>query len=158
MAGLPAPTFDTATIAGVDCHTPAWTLTNTHVLRNPAPQRRDNVPLFGVDGVLGRQSFDDQRTVGLEFFVIGDVTRLGVTNADAVEGVEVNINYLRDNIYRATQDAYGSVTCVVTAADDSVYSGPIQLDDFEAQPGIGARYVFMQVTLTEGELSAVGGS
>ena len=78
--------------------------------------------------------------------------------AEKLEGVEVNINYLRDNIYRATQDAYGAVTCVVTASDDSVYSGPIQLDDFEAQPGIGARYVFMQVTLTEGELSAVGGS
>ena len=51
----------------------------------------------------------------------------------------------------------GSVTCVVTAADGNVYSGPIQLDDFEAQPGIGARYVFIQATLTDGEL-VIGGS
>jgi hypothetical protein len=155
MAGLPAPTFDTATIAGVDCHTPAWTLTNSHLLRDPAPKERSNVKLAGVDGRLGRQSTKDQRTVGLEFYVVGDVDRLGVPHDDPLEGVEANINYLRDNMYEATEDQFGSVVCTVTAADGTVYDGPIQLDDFVSPPGIGARWVFIQATLPDGYLEAV---
>lgn len=154
MAGLPELPFETATIAGVDCHTPAWTLTNSHVLRDAAPRRRQNVKLAGRDGWLGRRSFADQRTVNLEFWVIGDVDSTGDPYDDSDEGVELNIEYLRANLYRATEDAYGSTTCSVVSAAGTTYAGPIQLDDFEVQPGIGARWVFIQATLPNGELVA----
>lgn len=156
MAGLTNPTFDLATIAGVSCHTPAWQLTNSHVLRDPAPRRRDNVKLAGVDGVLGRRSLGESRTVGLEFWVVGEVTRTGSANANALSGVEANIAYLRTNVYRATEDTYGTVSCSVVGASGATYSGRIQLDDFVVQPGIGARWVFIQATLVAGELT--GGS
>lgn len=154
MTSLRTPSFDTATIGGVSCHTPAWTLTNTHVLRDPAPRRRENVELYGVDGRLGRRSFADQRVVNLEFYVIGDVTRTGSINANPIIGVEVNIEYLRANMYRATEGTDGATTCTVVGAGGTTYSGRIQLDDFEVQPGIGARWVFMQATLLAGQLTA----
>jgi hypothetical protein len=158
MAGLPTPNFDTATIAGVDCHTPAWTLTNTHVLRNPAPKRRDNVELYGVDGVLARESTYGPRTVNLEFYVIGTYNYLGVAQANGAVAVERSITYLRTNLYEATEGSDNAVWAEVIAADGIVYGGQIQLDDFEAQPGIGDRFVFMQATLVDGWLEPLAGS
>jgi hypothetical protein len=158
MAGLPTPNFDTATIAGVDCHTPAWSLINTHVLRDPAPKRRSNVELYGVDGVLGRASTREPRTVGLEFYVVGGYNRLGTPQSDSTLGVERNISYLRDNLYLATETSDNGVWAEVIAADAIVYGGLVQLDDFEAQPGIGDRFVFIQATLIDGWLEPLAGS
>lgn len=157
MAGLPTPDYDLATIAGVDCHTPAWQLTNSHVLCDPAPKDRDNVKLYGVDGVLARASTKGPRTVGLEFYVTGDVNLSGTPYGDKNVGVETNIAYLRDNMYHAAETD-GAVLAVVETATGAYHSGWVQLDDFEAQPGIGSRFVFIQATLIDGELTVGGGS
>jgi hypothetical protein len=157
MPGLPDLNYDTATIAGVDCHTAAWTLTNSHVLRDPAPRRRRNVALAGVDGVLGRVAVDDQRVVDLEFYVVGEVDDAGVPAVDVDEQLEANIETLRDSIYYAATDSEGAVSCVVVSAAGVAHSGRIQLDDFVAEPGTGGRWVNMQATLIDGWL-APGGS
>lgn len=151
-------TENLVTIAGVDLNAGPFECLNSHVLTDPAPKRRENITQAGVDGVKGNPSFKNPRTVDVEVLVRGETSPAGAPYTDTFEGVERNINYLRTNVYEATEDANGCVAAEVTSSYGGDYSGDVQIDDMVAQPGIGMRIVVFEVTMPDGYLPLVGGS
>jgi hypothetical protein len=146
------------TIANVELNSGPFTCLNSHVLTDPAPKRRQNIEQAAVGGVHGTQSFKTSRTVDLEILVRGETSPAGAPYSDTFEGVERNINYLRANVYEATEDANGCVEAEVTSSYGGSYTGDVQIDDMLAQPGIGMRIVVLEVTIPDGYLPLVGGS
>lgn len=146
------------TIAGVELNDGPFSCLNSHVLTDPAPKRRSNIEQAQVDGDFGTPSYRTSRTVDLEILVRGETSPAGAPYADTFEGVERNINYLRTNVYEATEDAFGCVDAEVTSSYADSYAGDVQIDDMVAQPGLGMRIVVLEVTIPAGYLPLVGGS
>lgn len=164
MALLPleSPDFGLVTIGGVSLHTPAWQCTNSYLLTDPAPRRRNNRVRPGVAGVYGGPGYKDEWTVELEVAINGWWTRTGAANANPASGAEVNWRYLVTNILDASDvsvsgDAQGRLPCTVTSAiAGGLYTGYVQIERMFREPIRNAACGYIEVTLPSGGLTLTG--
>lgn len=164
MALLPleSPDFGLVTIGGVSLHTPAWQCTNSYLLTDPAPRRRNNRVRPGVAGVYGGPGFRDEWTVELEIAINGWWNANGTPNANPAAGAESHYLYLRENVLDASDvsvsgDDQGRLSCTVTSAiAGGSYSGFVQIDRLTREPQRNAACVYMDVTLPSGGLTYTG--
>lgn len=155
MALLPleSPDFGLATIGGISLHTPAWQCTNTYLLTDPAPRRRNNRKRPGVAGTYGGPGFKDEWSVELEIAINGWWNADGSPNANPAAGAESHFLYLTENILDEPGDLQGRLTCTVTSAiSGGLYSGYVQIDHLRREPQRNAACVYMDVTLPSGGL------
>lgn len=163
MSGLPTPGFGAVTLNGVAIDAAGRVGLNSHVLMDAAQRRRKNRVRPGVDGEKGSKARKRPRTVRLEVFLDGRWSFAGAPTDmsapfGAVAAVQSHLLALRSAIVDADGDAEGCVPCVVTTAIPGVtHEGPVQVDDFVADPGIGAQVVTFELVIIRGDLEIVGG-
>jgi hypothetical protein len=159
---LESPDFGLATIGGISLHTPAWQCTNTYLLTDPAPRRRNNRVRPGVAGTYGGPGFRDEWQVELEIAVNGWWNFNGTPATDPAATAEAHYLYLVENILDASDvsvsgDAQGRLACTVTSAiTGGLYSGYVQIDSMTREPLRHAACVYMNVTLPSGGLTYTG--
>ncbi len=142
-----AVTLGDADLAG----DPRWACLNSHVVADPAPKVRMNARAQGTVGVYGRKSGRNPRTFDLEV-AVGSAESDGSPAADSMEGLEANIAELASLTINAAEDDFGCIPMACTLPSGEVLSGPVQVDDFVAAPGLEYRVVVMQVTIPAGAL------
>lgn len=153
---FPATSIYPATIAGEALSNAAWFCLNPGELLQSAPKRNDNVTLDGVDGVLGREGFDDAQTVDLQFELVGHVEPDGTPYSDPEAGLAANKKLIVASYYRATVDQFGCVEAVIEDRDGVEFSGPVQVDRPVWGTGDVDCSFTMSVTIVDGELTEVG--
>lgn len=140
------------TLGGNVLTTESWFCLNPQELLSFAPQRQDNVPLAGVNGVLPRRTYDDQQTVDLQFVVTGNHVPPGDTYANAAERLAAVKRLFAAAYFRAPRDANGCVVCEVVDIDGSTYSGDVQVGPPKFGEGLFECNAVMSVTIVAGEL------
>ena len=159
---LESPDFGLVTINGVSLHPPAWQCTNSYLLTDPAPRRRNNRVRPWVAGVYGGAGFKDEWSVELEIAISGFWSPEGSLRGDPHAGAEANWRYLVDNIYDASDvtvsgDVQGRVPVTVTSAlPGAYYMGYVQLDSFRREPTRYTACGYLEVNLPSGGLTLVG--
>jgi hypothetical protein len=150
--------YITLLFAGQDVDTDAWYCVNKQDLLDALPaQRRDNVELFGVDGRLGRRTFDDETTVDLRWVMTGVCDPTGTEATSPHATLKANKRDFADRYFRVTRDSYGCFSCTAVDVDGEAAGGDIQTDAPKFSEGLFECVVVMSVTIPAGEL-VVGGS
>jgi len=130
----------------------AFMALSSYLLTDPAPKRRTNSLIPNADGLLGRPGFRTERTIDFDVRVSGEVDENGVVWADPVIGVEHNIDLLAAYTIDAEEDQFGCITWRVVRKSGKILEGPVQVNDFYAEKGVGDRIVWMNLTLPDGYL------
>lgn len=146
---LPSPSFDLLTIAGVSLHKPGWQALDTYRVFDPLPKRRQNRSLPTEGRPLGRRSILEPRALDLEVWVTGTHDANDDPHDDPIEGVELNIAYLTENVLYADEDDDGCVLGEAVRATGNWQNSGVQVDDLIAAPGIGARLVTIALTIVD---------
>ena len=156
---LESPPFGLVTVGSVSLHTPAWQCTNSYLLTDPPPRRRNNKVRPGRPGAWGGIGWPDEWSVELEIAVNGWWDRLGAPRADPAAGAELNWRYLLDNVYDAVDypasgsETQGRLAVVVTSAIPGfAYSGWLQVNSMKREPQRDGAAVYLEVGLPSGGL------
>ena len=156
MSFVPDP-YIQLDLAGEDVDTAAWFCVNKHEIADAyAPQRRDNVPLPGVNGLLPIETFDDEQTIDLRWVMTGNVQPNGTPISDPAAGLKANKRLFVARYFRGTRDSFGCVLADVVDVDDVELGGRVQLDAPRFSEGLFECGVVMPVTIPRGELLEVG--
>jgi hypothetical protein len=100
-------------LAGVPLNTPAWELTNIHVLLAPPPTRGSNVVIPGANGTKPRRRRITERSVSLELYLFGTSDAEGVAHADPNLGLLINIATLQALVLTPPPTASSTITATV---------------------------------------------
>lgn len=96
--------------------------------------RGENRILPSVTGVLMYEHRMTETTVKLNLCVVGDVDgQTGLANTDATEGMEVNFDYLYENVVRPPGNSTGTRTGVLTLPSGATRTAEIQVLRTETQ-------------------------
>jgi hypothetical protein len=145
------------TIAGEDVDCAAWFMLNKAEFADlSAPQTSDNVSLPGVNGVLPRQTFDDQATVDGRWVMTGTVAPNGTPYEDPAAGLAANKRLFRQRYFRASRDANGCVASTITDVDDTEVVADVQPDAPQFSEGLFEANVVMSVVVPRGEYLEAG--
>ena len=159
MAGLTAPSDVTSfKLGGLELAGGAFKILNARRIMAPAPKSRSNVAAAELDADLGRQSRRTGRTVDLEVLVTGTVNASGNVPAgvfDTNDLCDTNEDVLRAATFDAPEDDFGCIELDLVKRDGQRMVGGVQVDDFAPGAGASERVVVMQITVPDGELSAV---
>lgn len=144
--------------AGNDVDTDAWYCVNKQDLLDVLPsQRRDNVELAGVNGRLGRPTFDDETTVDLRWVMTGVCDPDGTPASLPYATLKANKREFADRYFRVARDSYGCLSCTAVDVDGEAGGGDVQTDAPKFSEGLFECVVVMSVTIPAGEL-VPGGS
>jgi hypothetical protein len=144
-------------IDGVPLQTPAWLVTNLYTLWSGPATRGQDLVLPGVPGVrpYRRRATATRRT--LEMVVYGHVDWAGGAYSDLREGLQANIDHLRQATDPVVSTSAGTRTALLYMPDSSIRSANVQVEAFELGGGLGsfATLATMDLTIVDG-FTAVG--
>lgn len=128
---MPKWTHNTAagdlTIGGVAMNGPAWKVMNLHALWQPANQRGSDRIIPGATGVVAYRRRNTVTAVSLQMLISGTHDRNGVAAADKFEGLQVNVEYLVDNVVEPTGASDGTRSAVLTMPDGTTHTEPVHV-------------------------------
>ena len=152
-----ADPYITLVFAGEDVDTDAWFCVNKQELLDVLPpQRRDNIELSGVNGRLGRPTFDDEVTVDLRWVMTGVCDPTGAAATSPHATLKANKRDFGDRYFRAPRDNFGCFSCTAVDVDGETVDGDVQTDAPKFSEGLFECVVVMSVTVPSGELVAGG--
>ena len=162
MAGLtPPPDVTSFKLGGLELAGGAFKILNARQIILPAPKSRSNVSAAELDADLGRRSRRTGRTVDLEVLVTGTVDDNGNVPAgvfDPTDRCDTNEDVLRAATFDAPEDDFGCIELDLVKRNGQRMVGDVQVDDFAPGAGATERVVVMQITVPDGELTAVESS
>jgi len=128
---MPKLTYNTAagdlTIGGIAMNGPAWKVLNLHVLQQPADQRGDDRLIPGSAGVLPLRRRETVTRHSLQMLISGTHDRNGAANADTLEQLSSNIDYLEFYVVRPTGTGDGTRSAVLTMPGGTTRTEPIHV-------------------------------
>lgn len=115
---MPKLTYNAAagdlTIGGIAMNCPAWKVLNLHELWQPADQRGADRVVPGASGVLPLRRRDTVTQRSLQMLISGTHLQNGTEASTPLIGLQVNVEYLRDNVVAPTGTGNGTRTAVLT--------------------------------------------
>lgn len=131
--------------------TPAMKPLNLELVHTPPPAKpNENVDLYGTDGRLPRQQWDDEAVHVIAFQLLGDVDHTGTPTVGTTKaGIFANYAEVCDALARST---WGGATCtqLFTRPDGVDLTGPgqVEIGSLGREGGPIARFT-VTLTLTE---------
>lgn len=154
---MTADPYMVAELGTNDVDTAAWSCLNKPVLLSTAPQRQDNIPVFGQDLIVPRPMFNDEQTVDLQFVMTGTVGPTGTPYSLPEAGLAANKRLFIAYYFRQTRDADGCIVATVVDIDGETYSGRVQVGSPQFGEGLFECNVVLPVTIVDyGELEPSG--
>ena len=142
--------FGDWTSNGFGMVTPAMKPLNLELVHTPPPAKGSNVDLYGIDGTLARQLYDNEAVHVIAFQLLGDVDHTGTPTAGTTKaGIFANYAEVCAELARST---WGGPTCtqLFTRPDGVDLTGPgqVEVGSLGREGGPIARFT-VTLTLTE---------
>lgn len=132
---MPKFTYNAAagdlTIGGIAMNCPAWKVLNLHELWQPADQRGTDRLIPGSNGVLPLRRRDTVTQRSLQMIISGTHLQNGNEASTPLVGLQVNIEYLRDNVVAPTGTGDGTRTAVLTMPSGATRTEPVHVTGLE---------------------------
>jgi hypothetical protein len=120
------------TIDGVQMNCAAWQVLNLHVLLQPADQRGEDRLIPGSAGVLPLKRRETVTRHGLQMLISGTHDINGSANANTVQQLFTNIEYLNNYVVAPTGTGNGTRTAVFSRSGQAVnLTEPIHVTGLE---------------------------
>lgn len=114
-------------IAGVSMHGPAWDCPDLTPLWESPDQRGSDRLIPGVVGVRRYRRRNTVTKTVLPFVITGAVNSAGVLYANPIAGLELNIAYLRANVFDPTNLTDGTRAAVLTMPSGAVRNAAVHM-------------------------------
>jgi hypothetical protein len=132
---MPKLTYNSAagdlTIGGVAMNGPAWKVLNLHELWQPADQRGTDRIIPGADGAIALRRRNTATVRSLQMLISGTHLQNGTEASTPLIGLQVNVEYLRDNVVAPTGTGDGTRSAVLTMPSTATRTENVHVTGFE---------------------------
>ena len=144
-----------ASFAGVEAHTHAWSTLNLTEFR-AVSMRSENTVMGGRGGRRGNRSHRDEIRVVIETLFVGDCAWDDPADvADPADQLEATLAYWVANVIDATEDARGCVAGTFRDASGNNYTADVQIRGWIPPTGLFEGVGMTTIVVPDGRLTLV---